>query len=181
MDSNNNPDYYGSGYYFLKAIKKYGKENFQKFIVEILPLNATIKDLRDQEKWWLKHFNCKFDSNYYNVSDTNGGMGKGDKHKPQAIEKLKQKSKEQFANLDFMKIFRDKVAIPGFGREPWNKGKPAPQKQRKQNKKFLLNEISEVLYLYSLGHSASTLSKQFNCSHHTILKIVRSNGKDPIL
>jgi len=34
MDSNNNPKYIGSGTLILKAIKKYGKENFKKEILE---------------------------------------------------------------------------------------------------------------------------------------------------
>lgn len=32
-DSNNNPNYFGSGTYIKKAIKKYGKENFAKTII----------------------------------------------------------------------------------------------------------------------------------------------------
>ena len=34
QDSYNNPNYVGSGFILLKAIKKYGRHNFEKIILE---------------------------------------------------------------------------------------------------------------------------------------------------
>lgn len=51
QDSNNNPEYYGSGTAFKLALKKYGKENFSK---EILEVCSTQEQLNEREKYWIK-------------------------------------------------------------------------------------------------------------------------------
>jgi group I intron endonuclease len=51
QDSKNNPEYYGSGTIFKLALKKYGKENFQKEIVEYC---STQEELNEREKYWIK-------------------------------------------------------------------------------------------------------------------------------
>ena len=54
QDSKNNPLYLGSGLLLNKSIKKYGKENFQKEIIEY----CTTKDqLNIQEIFWISKLN----------------------------------------------------------------------------------------------------------------------------
>lgn len=71
QDSNNDPDYLGSGVYICNAIKKYGKENFKK---EVLCECLDQKDLNEKEIYWIKSLNSK-DPNGYNLTD--GGHGGG--------------------------------------------------------------------------------------------------------
>jgi group I intron endonuclease len=50
-DKHNNPNYLGSGELILKAIKKYGKHNFKK---EILEECENIKDMANRERFWIE-------------------------------------------------------------------------------------------------------------------------------
>lgn len=64
-------DYLGSGVLLVKAIKKYGKENFKKEILE----ECNITELDEKEKYWITYYNAFEDENFYNLAK--GGQ-KGD-------------------------------------------------------------------------------------------------------
>jgi hypothetical protein len=46
-DSNNNPNYLGSGTHIKKAIKKYGRENFTKTIINTVTDLDIMKELEE--------------------------------------------------------------------------------------------------------------------------------------
>lgn len=75
-DTKNNPKYLGSGKALLRAIKKYGKYNFKK---EILEHCVDHSHLREREIYWVQHFNADTSKEFYNIS--HGGQG-GVKGKP---------------------------------------------------------------------------------------------------
>ena len=62
--------YIGSGVAFLKAVKKYGKSNFKK---EILQICLTQEELNNAEKYWIDKYNAVSDKNFYNIAE--GGLG----------------------------------------------------------------------------------------------------------
>lgn len=64
QDSKNNPKYLGSGSLLKNAIKKYGKENFVK---EILEECCSLEELSKREKYWIKE--TKSQELGYNISD----------------------------------------------------------------------------------------------------------------
>jgi len=68
QDGKSNPNYLGSGTIFKLALKKYGRENFQKEIVEYC---STQKELNEREKYWIKE--TKAIEIGYNLAE--GGFG----------------------------------------------------------------------------------------------------------
>ena len=62
--------YFGSGVVLLKALEKYGKENFK---CEILKECFSEDELNSWEKKFIKDHNASCSDEYYNVA--NGGLG----------------------------------------------------------------------------------------------------------
>lgn len=80
-------DYWGGGQLIKKAIAKYGKENFSRFIIETC---VDVEELDDREKYWIRTFNAKV-PNGYNISDGGDnafdGYWNGKKQSPEQIAK----------------------------------------------------------------------------------------------
>lgn len=68
--NNNWKTYLGSGVLLSRAIKKYGKENFSKEIIE----NCYTKEqLNEREKFWIKYYKAVTSDDFYNLAS--GGDG----------------------------------------------------------------------------------------------------------
>ena len=100
-DTKNNKDYFGSGKLLNSAIKKYGKQNFKK---EILEICDSISSLNECEKYWIKKLNAQNKEIGYNIMD--GGDG-GDTFKD---------------NPNIAEI-KEKITLGQIGRVAWNKNK----------------------------------------------------------
>jgi hypothetical protein len=70
-DSNNNSNYYGSGVNISKAIKKYGKNNFQK---QILCKVDNIELMKELEEYWIEYFNAYSNPLFYNATKYAAGI-----------------------------------------------------------------------------------------------------------
>ena len=58
-------DYLGSGIILTKSIKKYGKENFSKEIIEEC---ETKEQLNEREKYWISYYNAVDSDDFYNIA-----------------------------------------------------------------------------------------------------------------
>jgi len=88
-DSKNDPNYLGSGHILKRSIKKHGKDNFKKEVIEVC---TSEEHLNERERYWIKFLLCRERPDCYNIGE--GGMG-GDNitynpNKPEFIEKMKQ-------------------------------------------------------------------------------------------
>jgi len=73
-DVRNRPSYLGSGKVFLRAIKKYGKNEFRKETLDHCP---SLSILNEREKYWITFFNSTNKNIGYNIME--GGQG-GNNH-----------------------------------------------------------------------------------------------------
>ena len=110
IDSRNNPDYLGSGKILKKAIKKYGKEKFQKIILEECD---NRKDLLERERYWIELHNAADGNDFYNL--LKGGLGYSDVNTmfhTNLLNIWKEKYGEEEANhrMDILKMKRSEFS-----------------------------------------------------------------------
>lgn len=122
-----NTNYYGSGKYLIRAIKKYGKENFE---VKFLEYCYSLNFLNDREKYWIKKLNS-IQPNGYNIS-TGGHNGDNFKNHPDRdkIIKNRTKSLRKWLKTDKAKIIRSNAT-----KEIW-KRKDYRELMTKKNKEI---------------------------------------------
>lgn len=69
-DTHDNPKYLGSGVLIKRAVKKYGKDNFKK---EILETCNTLEELNVKEKYWLNKLQPFYPRGYNILNGSTGG------------------------------------------------------------------------------------------------------------
>lgn len=79
--------YLGSGKYFRNAIKKYGCENFKRYIVDIA---YSEDELNQKEQQWIKNYNAVESKDFYNIGDG----GNGNPLSGLSEEKMKERNKK---------------------------------------------------------------------------------------
>ena len=70
-DSHNNPNYLGSGPLLKKAIKKYGKENFKKEVIEEC---SSFEQMVEREEHWLNYYDVGNNPMFYNLQNSGTGV-----------------------------------------------------------------------------------------------------------
>lgn len=80
------PNYLGSGVLLLKAVEKYGKENFRK---KTLHICNSLEELREKETYYIRKFSSNNRKIGYNISDGYWGGNTLSEHPN--IEKIKEK------------------------------------------------------------------------------------------
>lgn len=146
-DEKNNPKYLGSGLLLKKAIKKYGKENFIK---EILEFCDSIEILFEREKYWIKETQAQ--TLGYNIAS--GGRGgktytkETSQRVSEKIKKTKEERKKQDPNIykmsDEQKAIISKTHKGKSHTEEWKKQHSEKMKLIKQySEKWLYNQTRD--------------------------------------
>ena len=89
-NSNDNPKYYGSGTYIKKALKKYGKKNFKK---EIINRVNDLQIMKELEEYWIEYFDAYNNPLFYNSTKYSAGLTKFPENKKINISKANKGNK----------------------------------------------------------------------------------------
>lgn len=125
-DSYNNPEYLGSGLLLNYAIKKYGRHNFKK---EILEYCLSIEELNNREMFWIQYYDATNKKIAYNLTDggSGGDTNKYAKDREERIKKFVKATKIFSKSKRGREIFRKNAkkmwARDGFREKMSNKMK----------------------------------------------------------
>ena len=122
-----NDDYLGSGVLISKAIKKYGKSNFERVI--LWEGNEELKLLKEEE--FCEFYDVKNNKEFYNLTNKGIGLPKGFKFSEEVKEKYREERSDRF----------EKYRKSEIGN--WSKT-PEGQKHLKKQSQFL-NTNSEII------------------------------------
>ena len=172
----NRKSYLGSGLILKKAIKKYGKENFKKEIIEKC---KTDFEVNKKEKYWIKHYNSTNRTIGYNIH-TGGQGGKCTPKTAQKIIEIRRKN----GTLNHTQETKDKIRQANTGKKPspetleklrkshlgqqaWNKGltKETDPRLKVQGEKWSENRKAGKHKEYIQYNKGKSIKKSFslNC------------------
>lgn len=148
-------EYYGSGPVIIKALKKYGKENFNK---EILIECKSKEELNQQEIFWISFYDSTNRKKGYNIST--GGNGGNLGHL--VNKKLSNSAKDYVLAKDrngiSIRVKRNDERLRsgdlvGFakGNIPYNKGVPMSEKQKNKMRKPKTEEHRKKMSIVRKG------------------------------
>lgn len=111
-----NSSYLGSGRYFKRALKKYGKENFSR---KILRVCKSQKELNVWEYIYIKKYHSQDKNTGYNIADGEVHSSKGNPSKnPEVRKKISFTLKKKYLNceMDMNKISHKGENHPMYGK-----------------------------------------------------------------
>ena len=156
-DEGDRDHYLGSGYILRRAIEKYGKESFQK---EVLEICASREILEEREKHWIKELNATDPKIGYNVAE--GGTG-GNTYFGKTEEEMRL-IKEKISNSAKGRVFseehRRRLAEHARSRKGNKPCKFKGQKYEDFMDEGRANFIKEKLRTSNKGKKLSTETKQ---------------------
>lgn len=91
-DSKNDPTYLGSGKHQKLAIRKYGRHNFKKTILEHC---ENLEELNHRELFWINKYNAVESTEFYNLTDTITPCRKGKPLSEEHRQKLSEAAKNR--------------------------------------------------------------------------------------
>jgi hypothetical protein len=114
-DSHNNPNYLGSGPLLKKAIKKYGKENFKKEVIEEC---SSLEQLVEREEYWLNFYNAGDNPLFYNLQNCGKGASlKGENNPAYGKGHLFSGERNHFYGKNHSDCTKEKIRQYRLGRK----------------------------------------------------------------
>lgn len=149
--------YLGSGIHLKKAIRKYGRENFHRDIVDIA---YSKEDLDRLEKEWIDNYNAILNDDFYNIAEGGEGgyllSGKTEYEKQKIYRKISLSNK----GIKLSKKARDNISKGHLGIEPWNKGINGYSVHSEETKLAMkLRQIGKNNSFYGRKHKEETKLK----------------------
>ena len=164
--------YIGSGSILIKAIKKYGKENFSK---EIITIAMTQSEADVLEKYYIKKYDSTNPEKGYNI--LKGGQGNGrlenqvpwnkGKHTGQHSSSCWEKGHTPWNKDKKLGPHTEEWKEKARGHTPWNKGKKGCQTA--WNKGLILGPVTEEEYEKRYGNRVY--------DHEALSKAHKGQGK----
>lgn len=149
--------YLGSGTILMKALKRYGRENFERTILE----NCTDKaHMNEREKFWIEHYDSTNRTIGYNISTGGVGGYLG----PEV-------SKKMAAKLSI----RMKGNTYRLGKVPYNKGVPMSEAQREKMKQPKSEAHKKALSKAKIGKQLKPIRCITNSIEYPSVKAAAEN------
>lgn len=186
-DVKNKSSYYGSGKILHLAIKKYGKHNFKK---EIIDTAKTLKELSEKEKFWIQHYSSIDRKIGYNIC-TGGEGGDTISNNPFYIKKnFTKKHKENISknhadvsgknNPMFGKTHTESVRkilrLKNLNKKASKKAKKKMSEKRKgelnSNSKLTMKDVISIREAFLSGKTQLELSLKYGVNKPCIWKII---------
>lgn len=89
-------DYYGSGKLITKAVEKYGKENFDRYILEY---TFNHEDAREKELYYQTKYNVDKNKNFYNISINSDGGNTLSGYTEEQMKEYKKNMSNKIKNI----------------------------------------------------------------------------------
>lgn len=153
-DYYNKPTYYGSGVLLLKAIKKYGKLNFKKKILEEC---NTKEELNKREIYWINYYNSRNKTIGYNIALGGDGQKAGTK----LSQLTKNKISKSQTLIGYIEKYGEEEGIIKYTNKIKNLSKCQQKrfKKRKERIKISKSVSGEKNGMYGKTHSIDTINK----------------------
>lgn len=136
-DSKNDPKYFGSGHALLRAMKKYGKHNFKKEIIEEC---ASFDELERREEYWLNYYDAGGSEEFYNMHNHSSGGALG--------MNITQETRKKLRDLNLGKKLSEetkrKMSESTKGKKNHFFGKTHSEESRKKIKEARRNQVIHI-------------------------------------
>lgn len=170
-DMYNKPEYLGSGKLLNKAIDKYGRENFEKMILQEC---KTLDELKSAEEYWIRKYDAANDNMFYNILDGSTGGDTITNHPDKELIKDKIRKARSKQVINHSEETKKKIGDAQRGEKAFWYGKSPSNEHREKISNSLKGRPKKIItcpYCNKSGGSSQMKRWHFdNCTIKTGVK-----------